>query len=771
MSHNRKVLRTATKELGKAKAPAKPKDIITDPMGQWKYPGQNTRIPGSDITMQGVNYPVFAQPNVGQPQMMYPGQEYQFPGADYVDEFPQGGNEDYYEDELDEEQIAELRAGGYTVEDISVPQLTQQKKGGSLKKYSRSLEATNKLFRESPLLKKTKSKKKKIFDPSSSYFDVGGIPNLPLREGRKAYERLGYTDNDRMAVAAEGGFLPKAQTGMSSPYYSYGDKKYIKKGNDWLVESNGKYIPLSKNVKSRTAELNKNAKYIAEKKLEKSPYQLQQEAKRNSGQSNYDMMVNNPSQISENTRPNNVSKIDQRANFENGIIQKSNERQAIAEKIKNSNFYTDEDKAAILMNPQRLDEHSYLLGEQRTAPILKESIPQGKLSRTWEYITNPFTAAEYAISGGGAENMPHNINQMRMAGIDPGVVQGRNLVGNTLNSSVNLIDAGDKVARNIGAGNYGSAALEAMRFIPAGKAVKPLLGNAPKITKNIINAGYAGMGTKALNTISPLNLVKFYGKKLKGATVPMGNIIENVVDANKINRPMDPIIKSYRNLRQMKKIERPLTTAKNMNKRSSDVFSMKVDPNVAGSNISISNQAIPKSKLNSFYKTFRKELSPNYNPERTSEFNIQHLGQDATHLPLTDPAVSLHRRLPFSNRYVPVNSQKLMNNKFQLSTAGALPQSLAERYGSTILSSGLIGAAALGHKYGYGNMFKNSANAVGEDFTQDINPYFINLPGDLHELYKETKKTKKTGGAIEMDVDDDMIQYLLSQGYDVEDID
>jgi len=48
------------------------------------------------------------------------------------------------------------------------------RKGGSLKKYSRSLEATNKLFRESPLLKKSKSKKKKIYDPNSKYYQDGG---------------------------------------------------------------------------------------------------------------------------------------------------------------------------------------------------------------------------------------------------------------------------------------------------------------------------------------------------------------------------------------------------------------------------------------------------------------------------------------------------------------------------------------------------------------------------------------------------------------------
>jgi hypothetical protein len=93
---NKKVLSKI--DLGKYTKPNPfHKDIIYDPKGQWKHPGQNTRIPGKDITMQGVPYPVYAQPNVGQPQMMYPDQNYQFPGADYVDEFPQmkkGGQSD-----------------------------------------------------------------------------------------------------------------------------------------------------------------------------------------------------------------------------------------------------------------------------------------------------------------------------------------------------------------------------------------------------------------------------------------------------------------------------------------------------------------------------------------------------------------------------------------------------------------------------------------------------------------------------------------------------
>jgi hypothetical protein len=87
--YNKKTLSKATAELDKAKAPAKPKDIITDPMGQWKYPGLPTRIPGNDITMEGVGYPVLGVANNGQRKIMLPGADYTFPGADYVDEYPQ----------------------------------------------------------------------------------------------------------------------------------------------------------------------------------------------------------------------------------------------------------------------------------------------------------------------------------------------------------------------------------------------------------------------------------------------------------------------------------------------------------------------------------------------------------------------------------------------------------------------------------------------------------------------------------------------------------
>jgi len=87
--YNKKVLIDSIKKLGSVKSPPKKKDMIIDSRGQWAHPGQNTRIPSNNITMDAVPYPVYGDPNVGPSRMMYPEQEYNFPGADYVDEYPQ----------------------------------------------------------------------------------------------------------------------------------------------------------------------------------------------------------------------------------------------------------------------------------------------------------------------------------------------------------------------------------------------------------------------------------------------------------------------------------------------------------------------------------------------------------------------------------------------------------------------------------------------------------------------------------------------------------
>ena len=289
---NSRALQKATKELTKAKAPSTPRDMIYDPRGQWAHPGQNTRIPGGDITMQGVPYPVYAQPNVGQPQMMYPGQEYTFPGADYVDEYPQ------------------MKRGGYTRGLVPMPK--PSKKGLASKAYSRSLDATNKLFTENYLFKKPKDRKRKVFDPNAKYyadggeygmplgagvaqnfignrddFNVGGIPELPLRDNRVNYNAYvnrfepkdeyadgGYIEteltDDEIQAYREGGYIvedisvPSLNQFPDGGVYKFeerADSKYKKdsKGN-WLIsnpDTKGKYVAIKDPSGSRTKTLNR----------------------------------------------------------------------------------------------------------------------------------------------------------------------------------------------------------------------------------------------------------------------------------------------------------------------------------------------------------------------------------------------------------------------------------------------------------------------------------------------------------------------------------
>jgi len=61
--------------------------VITDEMGQWKYPGEVTRIPSNDITMKGVPYDVVGISDTGDKKLMKPGKDYKFKGKS-VTEYP-----------------------------------------------------------------------------------------------------------------------------------------------------------------------------------------------------------------------------------------------------------------------------------------------------------------------------------------------------------------------------------------------------------------------------------------------------------------------------------------------------------------------------------------------------------------------------------------------------------------------------------------------------------------------------------------------------------
>jgi GH24 family phage-related lysozyme (muramidase) len=279
--YNKKVLQTAVKELDKAKAPAKQKDIITDPMGQWKYPGQVTRIPSDTITMQGVNYPVLGVPDYGQPMLMQPGQDYDFPGANYVDEYPQmkkGGmtipvvedagsmnedgvwvpNWDAIAEQAQKLNAKTVRTASGTIVNFddnwqvkNVDDNPEMKRGGGLKskKYTRNIEGTNRLFAVSALFKKPKKlSKKRIFDPNAKYFQEGGESD---------FIEADLTDEE-IEEYAKGGFiiedisvpqLTQAQKGLTiSDPKEYAYRKAAYDDSMYLYKNNLDPLPKPKHI-------------------------------------------------------------------------------------------------------------------------------------------------------------------------------------------------------------------------------------------------------------------------------------------------------------------------------------------------------------------------------------------------------------------------------------------------------------------------------------------------------------------------------------------
>lgn len=164
--------------------------FITSSEGQWAYPGMNTLIPNADgrITMQGVDYPVLGIDDLGNQMMMQPGEEYQFPG-DSVYEIP-------------------MKKGGL----VKMPKLTKKNKKSYNNKFSSSIGATSRLFTESELFTKPKSKKKKVFDPKAKYkkggayyddsrdawvYEDGTVgPNGPAN-----FQEGGMTDQEKLDAA------------------------------------------------------------------------------------------------------------------------------------------------------------------------------------------------------------------------------------------------------------------------------------------------------------------------------------------------------------------------------------------------------------------------------------------------------------------------------------------------------------------------------------------------------------------------------------------
>ena len=144
--------------------------MIVDPMGQWAHPGKNTRIPGSSITMKGVNYPVMGIGNNGMTQVMKPGGEYDFRDAEYVDEYPM------------------MKGGGYVVTRSS------DRKGKTHKVTGP--DGTVKYFGDSKLGQHPNDPERKKAFYARHKKNLAGNPYFRAF-ARKTWEEGGQTDDDR----------------------------------------------------------------------------------------------------------------------------------------------------------------------------------------------------------------------------------------------------------------------------------------------------------------------------------------------------------------------------------------------------------------------------------------------------------------------------------------------------------------------------------------------------------------------------------------------
>ena len=181
----------------------------------------------------------------------------------------------------------------------------------------------------------------------------------------------------------------------------------------------------------------------------------------------------------------------------------------------------------------------------------------------------------------------------------------------------------------------------------------------PAITKVL------GMEDDVINH-SPFNLIPGYGKKLAepGFTHPINSGNTAITAYRKFGNSLDDVInsKTFKPEGGFRMGAKQIQTEGNWaesgiaNENYKGVFAAGMDPRVAETNIQLQRW----SKRNGVVG-------------RTKQGNPA--------IPVTDPGLQFHRRLPFSNKYVPINKQKLIDNKFQLATQLPHVQSLIEKYG------------------------------------------------------------------------------------------
>ena len=195
----------------------------------------------------------------------------------------------------------------------------------------------------------------------------------------------------------------------------------------------------------------------------------------------YDPLLDSKVAVSESTKPTQT--FNPNINIKDAVKEKKDEREVAAYLVSVDPLLSEKDKVKILSNPKKIDENIYRVYQDENQDEIKQVTPQSKKSRAWEYVTNPLTALKYSITTGDMSNMPHNINEMRRAGVE---VDPNNLVGNILNDFYNPASVADNITRSFNEGDYLSAGLDALTFVPG-------VGLVKKIGKGVDKLALSGL--------------------------------------------------------------------------------------------------------------------------------------------------------------------------------------------------------------------------------------------------------------------------------------
>jgi len=110
------------------------------------------------------------------------------------------------------------------------------------------------------------------------------------------------------------------------------------------------------------------------------------------------------------------------------------ERDIIRKEIKKSTSITSKEKASILMSTKKLDENAHLIYSEKNPHSMKAGKKESTGDRVRDVLENPLDAFQYAVSGGGIQNMPRNYSDMKHAGVvDP--FTEKNIVGKALGAA------------------------------------------------------------------------------------------------------------------------------------------------------------------------------------------------------------------------------------------------------------------------------------------------------------------------------------------------